>query len=135
MTRHYAEKRMARMYARDNNVTYRVALARVRDRRARVGADISRRILIEAVEGCGVTHWARIDQWDGAGCATITDLGVETYRLTVDDLSPVVRSWRQTDSIIGPLDVDSYLADEFIQTMLFGGVIYRVGIRRRSTFS
>ncbi|MEE4021902.1 hypothetical protein V1Y59_02335 [Gordonia sp. PKS22-38] len=91
----------------------------------------ARRLLIEAVEGCGIRHWARIDAWDGVGCARITDLGGETFELNVENLSSALVVHLDDNTPRYPLDVDSYLADEIVQTMLFGVVIYRSEIRRR----
>lgn len=132
MTERSAEKRSARNYARINGVSYRTALAAVRDRQA--GADcipFARRLLIEAVEGCGIRHWARVVDWDGIGCLTVTDLGGETYRLTADQLAPVLATYRDAGTIAHPLDIDSYVADDVIQAMLFGCTIYRSEVRKR----
>ncbi|AZG44574.1 hypothetical protein [Gordonia insulae] len=133
MTERFAEKRAARKYSRDNDVSYRVALAVVRTESGRLskGVPFARRLLIEAVEGCGILHWARVDAWDGDRCLTITDLGGETYRLTVDSLAPVLLAHLRAGAINQPLDVDSYLADEIVQTTLFGCVIYRSEVRKR----
>ncbi|WP_348809872.1 hypothetical protein [Gordonia sp. VNK1] len=38
-------------------------------------------------------------------------------------------------TITEPLDIDGYLADEIIQSALFGGVIYRTQVRRRPEFT
>ncbi|MFE0748966.1 hypothetical protein [Gordonia sp. NPDC058843] len=89
------------------------------------------RLLIEAVEGCGVRHWARIDEWDGVGSVVITDIGGEVYRLTAESLAPVVSTHIDEGTISEPLDVDSYLADDIIQSALFGCVIYRHEVRHR----
>lgn len=94
-------------------------------------ADLLERLLIEAVEGCGIRHWARVDHWDGRRSVTIMDIGGEGYLLTEESLAPVLL--RQVDAgvISEPLDIDSYLADEIVQTALFGCVIYRSLVRRR----
>jgi hypothetical protein len=133
MTERCAEKQAARKYARDNDVSYRAALVVVRRQRGCVseGMPFARRLLIEAVEGCGVLHWARVDAWDGRHCLTITDVGGEAYRLTVDNLAPAALTHLKAGTINHPLDVDSYLADEIIQTTLFGCVIYRSEVRKR----
>ncbi|ROZ89042.1 hypothetical protein [Gordonia sp. OPL2] len=94
---------------------------------------VVQRLLIEAVEGCGVRHWARIDDWDGSSAVLLTDLGGQRYRLTVDSLSPAVIAHIAECAISDPLEVDSYLADEIIQSTLFGAVIYRTDVRRRPT--
>lgn len=105
----------------------------MRRQRGRVseGIPFARRLLIEAVEGCGILHWARVDGWDGHHCLTVTDLGGEVYRLTVNNLALVVLTHLDAGAIHHPLDVDSYFADEFIQTTLFGCVIYRSEVRKR----
>lgn len=132
MTERYAEKRAARTYARENGVPYRAALQVIRGRHADVGdALYTQRLLIEAVEGCGIRHWARIDDWDGVGSLAITDLGGEMYRLTADELTPMLSAYRGVGTIERPLDIDGYLADEIIQSTLFGGIIYRSEVRRR----
>jgi len=91
------------------------------------------RLLIEAVEGCGIRHWARIDSWDGATAADITDLGGETFRLDAGTIGPTLDNFVAGGPRREPLDVDSYIdiADEIIQTALFGCVIYRTTVRRR----
>lgn len=133
MTEHAAEKRAARRFARENFVSYRTALTAVRAQRVDVAqiAPFAQRLLIEAVEGCGIRHWARVNSWDGAQCVTITDLGGEVYRLTIEGVAPMVADYRDSGVIESPLDVDSYLADEIIQSILFGGVIYRSEVRKR----
>ena len=132
MTEGFAEKRAARTHALENGVSYRTGLAAVRKQLAAAeGAPFARRLLIEAVEGCGIRHWARVDEWDGGDHATITDGGGESYRLTVADLAPAVAEYRDAGAIDHPLDVDSYLADEIIQALLFGCVIYRSEVRKR----
>ncbi|MEP9416156.1 MULTISPECIES: hypothetical protein [unclassified Gordonia (in: high G+C Gram-positive bacteria)] len=94
-----------------------------------------RRLLIEAAEGCGITHWARIDSWDGEGTLAVTDLGGERFQLTIDSLSPVLLDHLTDGTICDPLDIDAYLPDEIIQSALFGAVIYRTLIRRRPEFT
>ncbi|MFC7752302.1 hypothetical protein [Tsukamurella soli] len=61
---------------------------------------IVERVLIESVEGCGIRHWARIDD------VSAHHPGFE------------------------PLDVHPDLADELIQTALFGGVIHLASTAR-----
>ena len=133
MTERFAEKLAARQYARDNGVSYRAALEVVRAQSDRVRdvAPFARRLLIEAVEGCGILHWARVDAWDGVDCLTVTDLGGEVYRLTINALTPILIAYLEAGAIQRPLDVDSYLADEIVQTTLFGCVIYRSEVRKR----
>ncbi|PKZ64546.1 hypothetical protein CYJ73_16765 [Gordonia terrae] len=131
MTERFAEKHAAREYARDNGVSYRSALGAVRLRRRTDPTPFAEQVLIEAVEGCGIRHWARIDAWNGRDSAVLSDIGGEQYVLTVADLIPVVRSLIDSAAVSEPLDVDSYDADEIIQSMLFGCVIYRHQVRRR----
>lgn len=92
-----------------------------------------RRILIEAIEGCGIRHWAGVQHWDGEAAAVITDLGGDSFRLTVENLIPLVRAHFGGVVDRSPMEVDSYLADEILQTQLFGGVIYRTQVQRRPT--
>lgn len=131
MTERFAEKHAAREYARDNGVSYRNALDVVRSRRQIDPTPFAVQVLIEAVEGCGIRHWARIDAWDGRETAVISDIGGEQYVVTVADCIPAVRSLIDAAAVCEPLDVDSYGADDIIQSMLFGCVIYRRQVRRR----
>ncbi|MBD0023833.1 hypothetical protein GII33_21315 [Gordonia pseudamarae] len=135
MTRNAAEKRAAREYARKHGVTYRSALDAMRaSHHPDPPADLDRfvtRLLIEAVEGFGIRHWARIDSWDGAAAARITDVSGETFHLDADTVGPVIGDFIAIEHLRKPLDLDAYLADEIIQTALFGFVIYRPTVRRR----
>ena len=135
MTSNSAEKRAARAYSRQNHVSYRTALAMVRNRQSDTPEHdlFGQRLLIEAIEGCGIRHWAHVDEWDGESCAVITDVGGESYRLTVDNVMPGLVRYLREDAVREPLEIDSYIADEVIQTALFGHVIYRSVIRRRPT--
>ena len=131
MTERCAEKHSARKYARDNGISYRDALDVVRSRRRLDPTPFAERVLIEAVEGCGIRHWARVDDWDGRACVTLRDIGGERYRVVMDDLITALRPLIDAGVLSAPLEVDSYAADEMIQVMLFGCVIYRSQVRRR----
>ncbi|WP_042939488.1 hypothetical protein [Rhodococcus sp. AW25M09] len=132
MTKNHAEKRLARAYAQAHDLPYRQALASVRAARADPTPllPFAQRLLIEAVEGCGVRHWACVDEWDGVGRATITDLGGERFVLTVDSVLLVLREHLDENPTLQPNDIDSYFADEAVQRVLFGGVIYRLDLHR-----
>lgn len=132
MTSNSARKRAVRAYSEQHGISYRKALAVLASGDAAVDTRaIAVRILIEAVEGCGIRHWARVDDWDGSSRAIIADLGGERFDLTATSLMPLVADHVETAGSVEPRDVDSYLADEIIQTGLFGCVIYRMGVRRR----
>lgn len=134
MTKNSAEKRAAREYALNHAVSYRRALTEVRAA-DRHGSQVSEphvtRLLIEAVEGCGIRHWARVLAWDGATSATIADVGGETFVLSADTVSKALHELLVAEPNLEPLDLDSYHADLVIQHALFGCIIYRTGVRRR----
>ena len=132
VTKNHADKRAARSYARAHGLPYRQALASVRAARAdRMSLlPFAERLLIEAIEGCGIRHWARVDEWDGVGRAVITDLGGERFVLTVDTVLLVLRQHLDDHPKLRPTDIDSYFADEAVQRLLFGGVIYRLELHR-----
>lgn len=132
MTRNYSEKRCARDFARLHALPYRQALAAVRMARRDHSAiaPYAQRLLIEAVEGCGISHWARTVEWDGIGRAEICDLGGERFVLTLDTAAPILRQYLDTDQGWHPMDIDSYIADEVVQRALFGAVIYRLDLHR-----
>ncbi|MFW0790609.1 hypothetical protein [Gordonia sp. CPCC 205333] len=130
MTENFAEKRDVRRYAREHEVSYREARSVLRDATNRY-SEHAHRLLIEAVEGCGITHWSSVQYWDGQTRATIVDLGGEQFDLDVNRVATGLGGYFADHTEVAPLDVDSYLADEIVQTMLFGGVIYRSQIRRR----
>ncbi len=90
----------------------------------------AQRLLIEAVEGCGIRHWARVEEWDGVGRTTITDLGGERYVIGVDTVLQTLREHLDDHPGLKPNDIDSYFADEAVQLLLFGGVIYRLELHR-----
>ncbi|MDF0531264.1 hypothetical protein P0W64_00300 [Tsukamurella sp. 8F] len=94
---------------------------------------VATRILIEAIEGCGIRHWARIDAWDGRSEAVITDLGGEVFDLSIATMTPAVVDLLERDPECDVVDIDSYLADEIVQQCLFGLVLYRSEVRRRPT--
>jgi len=134
MTENHAIKQAARNYAQECGVTYREALDIIRRR----GSDGRRlddfvvRVLIEAIEGCGIGHWAGVQKWDGTHSALITDIGGEPYELSPAKIRPAFAEYLQGHPECEIDDVDSYLADEIVQTALFGGVIYRFEARRRT---
>ncbi|GAB08916.1 hypothetical protein GOARA_021_01540 [Gordonia araii NBRC 100433] len=132
MTRNSAEKRAARAYAQEHGVAYRQAVEAIRRNDADQIDDSSfvHRILIEAVEGCGIRHWAQIVEWDGERRAVARDLGGETFELTLATLASELREFRSAAPEASPLDIDSYIADEVVQASLFGAVIYRRPVRR-----
>ncbi len=135
MTKFSARKRTAREYAQAHGVAYRQALAVIRNERPAPDEscfdDFVTRLLIEAVEGCGIRHWALIREWDGASTAVIADLGGEVFDLSADSLGECLRDYLVEEHLIRPLDIDSFHADDVVQRALFGGTIYRPGVRRR----
>ncbi|NMO03301.1 hypothetical protein HH308_18980 [Gordonia sp. TBRC 11910] len=133
MTENFAAKRAARRYAREHHLSYRQALAALGAERAVAARFVhhAERILIEAVEGCGITHWCTVESWDGSSSTTITDLGGEQFTLSLDDVASAAATHFGAGATPSPLDIDSYLADEIVQTLLFGGIIYRPQVRRR----
>lgn len=133
MMKNAAEKRLAREYARRYGVSYRRALSAVREVDApnRESAGFVTRLLIEAIEGCGIRHWARVVAWDGTSAAVIADVGGETFVLDADTLGPALREFVLRESPSNPLDIDSFHADDIVQSALFGGRIYRSEVRRR----
>ncbi|WP_415974930.1 hypothetical protein [Rhodococcus sp. 077-4] len=132
MTKNHADKIAARAHARAHGLVYRRALASVRAARAdRMSLlPFAERLLIEAVEGCGIRHWARVEEWDGVGRAAITDVGGERFVLTVDTVLLVLREHLDDHPGLKPNDIDSYFADEAVQRILFGGIIYRLELHR-----
>lgn len=94
-------------------------------------APYARRLLIEAIEGCGIRHWAHVESWDGVSVAVISDLGGETFELTTVNVVPFLAAYADRHGDWEPMEIDSYLADELIQEALFGGVISRTQVRRR----
>ncbi|OZF27229.1 hypothetical protein CH295_21765 [Rhodococcus sp. 14-2483-1-2] len=101
------------------------------DRAARMSLlPFAQRLLIEAVEGCGIRHWARVEEWDGVGRTTITDLGGERYVIGVDTVLQTLREHLDDHPGLKPNDIDSYFADEAVQLLLFGDVIYRLELHR-----
>lgn len=133
MTANHATKQAARRYAQQHGVNYRDALAAVRRRGsdAERTDEFARRVLIEAIEGCGIGHWAQIGAWDGAAAAVITDIGGECSRLSPTVIRSALLDYLSDHPDCHLVDVDSYLADEIVQTALFGGVIYRFEARPR----
>ncbi|MDJ0004884.1 MULTISPECIES: hypothetical protein [Nocardiaceae] len=129
MTRNHVEKHAARAYAAANGVTYRQGLAAVRAN-CTIVLPYAQRLLIEAIEGCGIRHWSNVHDWDGCGRASITDLGGERFVLTPDVVVPVIREHLDAHPNLEPLHIDSYFADEAVQRTLFGGVIYRLELHR-----
>jgi len=132
VTKNNADKRAARAYAQAHSLPYRQALASVRaDRADRMSLlPFAQRLLIEAVEGCGIRHWARVEEWDGVGRTTITDLGGERFVIGVDTVLQTLREHLDDHPGLKPNDIDSYFADEAVQLLLFGGVIYRLELHR-----
>lgn len=131
MTSNSARKRAARDFSRRHGVNYRVALQAVGTHdRDRFHA-FATRVLIEAVEGCGIRHWADVEHWDGSSRMIITDLGGESFEVTVATIRPALTAFLETDPGADLMDLDGYLADEFIQQGLFGLVIYRSEVTHR----
>ncbi|WP_206487668.1 hypothetical protein [Rhodococcus sp. KRD162] len=132
MTKNHSDKRAARSYAQAHALSYRQALTKVRAARAdRTSlSPFAQRLLIEAVEGCGIRHWASVEEWDGVGRATVTDLGGERFVLTVDSVLLVLCEHLADNPTLQPNDIDSYFADEAVQRLLFGSVIYRLDLHR-----
>lgn len=132
MTKNHSEKRAARAYAQLHSLPYRQALASMRAARADRASlsPFAQRLLIEAVEGCGIRHWARVEEWDGVARAVITDLGGERFVLTVDVVMIELREHLDNNPTLQPNDIDSYFADETVQRILFGGIIYRLELHR-----
>ncbi|ACY22618.1 hypothetical protein Gbro_3421 [Gordonia bronchialis DSM 43247] len=134
MTSNAAEKRAAREYARRHRVSYRSALIAVRTARSlttEVFDEYVARLLIEAIEGCGIRHWAHIRSWDGATTATITEVGGDTFVLDAETVGPASHDFLIREPHVRPLDLDSFHADVIIQSALFDCVIYRSQVRRR----
>ena len=134
MTRSAAEKQVAREHARRQGISYRRALAEMRQihRLSNEAPDLYvTRLLIEAVEGCGVRHWARVEYWDGATTATITDVGGERFVLNAAAVGQALRDFLVSEPHLQPMDLDSFHADVIIQRALFGCTIYRSEVRRR----
>lgn len=88
-------------------------------------------VLIEAIEGCGIRHWAGVEAWDGWSRATVTDLGGESFTLDRETVSPALEAFLRLNPGAGAEDIDSYLADEFVQLGLFGLVLYRSEVTHR----
>lgn len=133
VTSNSAVKRAARSYGRQHGVGYRAALRIIGRRGDDRFEPVATRILIEAIEGCGIRHWARIDAWDGRSEAVITDLGGEVFDLSIATMTPAVVDLLERDPECDVVDIDSYLADEIVQQCLFGLVLYRSEVRRRPT--
>ena len=131
MTSNSALKRTARKYSRQHHISYRDAL-RIVDRRGDARFEhLATRVLIEAIEGCGIRHWAGVETWDGWSRATITDLGGESFDLVLDTIAPALSAFLRENPESDARDIDSYLADEFVQLGLFGLVIYRSEVTHR----
>ncbi|MGV9481155.1 hypothetical protein [Gordonia polyisoprenivorans] len=89
------------------------------------------RLLIEAIEGCGVRHWARVEYWDGVTTATITDVGGERFVLNAAAVGQTLCDFLVSEPQLHPMDLDSFHADVIVQRALFGCTIYRSEVRRR----
>lgn len=89
------------------------------------------RLLIEAIEGCGIRHWAYVEEWDGESRTVIRDLGGDRFVLTAEDADGLIENYRAANPDWDPDAIDSYTADVILQSALFGSVIYRTGVRRR----
>lgn len=134
MTRNAAEKRVAREHARRQGISYRCALAEVREAQRLSNGTFDlyvSRLLIEAIEGCGVRHWARVEYWDGATSAILTDVGGERFVLNASAVGQTLRDFLVSEPHLRPMDLDSFHADVVIQQALFGCTIYRSEVRRR----
>lgn len=131
MTSNSAIKRAARAYGHEHSVSYRAALQAVSRSNGERFRMLATRVLIEAIEGCGIRHWADVNHWDGWSNAVITDLGGETFTLDVATITPSLLTFLDQNPDCGPLDIDGSLADEFVQLGLFGLVIYRSEISKR----
>lgn len=131
MTSNSALKRAARAYSREHGVSYRTALHAVDRHRADRIEQLATRVLIEAVEGCGIRHWAGVDEWDGWTRARITDLGGEGFVVDRATVTPPLVAHLRVHPDLDQREIDGYLADEFVQLGLFGLVIYRAEVTHR----
>lgn len=131
VTSNSALKRAARDYSRQHGVSYRDAI-RVVDRRTDDRFHyLATRVLIEAIEGCGIRHWAGVEAWDGWSHATITDLGGESFDLDHGTIAPALAAYLRENPESDAREIDGYLADEFVQSGLFGLIIYRSEVTHR----
>ncbi|TWS24989.1 hypothetical protein FK268_07060 [Tsukamurella sputi] len=131
MTSNSALKRAARTYSREHGIGYRAALRIVDRRDGDRFQYLATRVLIEAIEGCGIRHWAGVDSWDGWSHARITDLGGESFDVDASTIAPSLAAFLAGHPECDARDIDGYLADEFVQHGLFGLVIYRSEITHR----
>lgn len=75
------------------------------------------------MEGCGIAHWATVDDWDGT-TAAITELGGARHQLDADALAVTLAGYVTVHPGTDADSIDGYVADEIVQTALFGQVIY-----------
>ncbi|EME15356.1 hypothetical protein G419_22759 [Rhodococcus triatomae BKS 15-14] len=85
---------------------------------------MTQRVLLEAIEGGGIAHWARVEDWDGERSATVVEPGGVRHRLDLEHAGAAVAEFLSRNPEFDPLDVDGDLADEIVQLSLFGSVVY-----------
>jgi hypothetical protein len=101
-----------------------------------LSGDLADRIIREAIEGCGICRWARVDHWEGQGAARITGHGGSPHvideQLVRRGVASILLDQRQAspDTVAAlttnAVDrVDSYVADEVVQIALFGQLLFR----------
>ena len=86
---------------------------------------LTQRVLLEAIEGGGIAHWARVEEWDGERSATIVESGGVRHSFDLDTASAAVADYLARNPDFDPGDVDADLADEIVQMSLFGSIVYR----------
>lgn len=86
---------------------------------------LTQRVLLEAIEGGGIAHWARVEEWDGERSATIVESGEVRHSFDLDAASAAVADYLARNPDFDPGDVDADLADEIVQMSLFGSIVYR----------
>ena len=86
---------------------------------------LTQRVLLEAIEGGGIAHWARVEEWDGERSATIVESGGVRHSFDLDAASAAVADYLARNPEFDPGDVDADLADEIVQMSLFGSIVYR----------
>lgn len=86
---------------------------------------LTQRVLLEAIEGGGIAHWARVEEWDGERSATIVESGGVRHSFDRDAASAAVADYLARNPDFDPGDVDADLADEIVQMSLFGSIVYR----------
>jgi hypothetical protein len=85
---------------------------------------VTQRVLLEAIEGGGIAHWAKVEDWDGERSATIVEPGGVRHAIDLDHASVAVADFLSRNPEFRPHDVDGDLANEIVQLSLFGSVVY-----------